>query len=200
MDVGQAAKARRSVRSFKQDEVSPQLLAEMVDLARVGPSAANRQPLEYAAVTDAATREQVFQCLKWAAYTAPRGTPGPDAHPTAYIVVLRRKDLEIGAMAAYDVGAAVQTILLAAVEAGLGGCWLKSINVPKLTEILGLPEGVEIDSVVALGYPAEEPRLVDLAPDQEGLEVIKYWRDEADQQFVPKRALSKILHQDKYGG
>ncbi len=198
MDVAQAARARRSVRSFKQDEIAHEILAELVDAARVGPSAANRQPLEYLAITDPELRKKVFDCLKWAATIAPRGTPAPGAEPTAYLVVLRRSDYEIPAMAAYDVGAAVQTMLLLAVEKGLGTCWLKSVNFPQLAQIIELPPGMEIDCVVALGYPAEHPKQVDLKPEDQGLEVIKYWRDENEQHFVPKRALETILHWQKF--
>jgi nitroreductase len=199
MDVKEAVYKRRSVRSFTQQEVPQEVLAELVDAARVGPAAANRQPLEYVAVTDPQLREEIFACLKWAAYIAPRGNPQPGHHPTAYLVVLRRKDYELEGMSLYDVGAAVQTILLMAVAKGLGACWLKSVNYPRVAKLLGVPEGVEVDSVIALGYPDEEPRLVNLEPDQEGLEVIKYWRDKQGQHYVPKRALAAVLHRERYG-
>ena len=198
MDVKQAAFKRRSVRSFRQEEVPLEVLEEMVDAARVGPAAANRQPLEYVAVTDPELRAQIFACLKWAAYIAPKGDPQPGHEPMAYLVVLRRKEYELEAMALYDVGAAVQTLLLMAVEKGLGACWLKSVNYPRVAKLLGVPQGLEVDSVVALGYPDEEPRLVELKPEDQGLEVIKYWRDQSGQHFVPKRALATVLHQQRY--
>jgi nitroreductase len=198
MDVKQAAFKRRSVRSFSPKEVPAAVLEEMVDAARVGPSAANRQPLEYVIVTDAELRSQVFPCLKWAAYIAPNGDPQPGHEPTAYIVVLRRTDYELSNMSLYDVGAAVQTLLLVGVENGLGSCWIKSVNYPKVSGILDIPKSLEVDSVIAFGYPDEEPTLVDLKPEDDGLEVIKYWRDDTGQHFTPKRALSRIAHKDRY--
>ncbi len=198
MDVKQAAFKRRSVRSFSPKEVPAAVLEEMVDAARVGPSAANRQPLEYVVVTDSELRGQVFQCLKWAAYIAPKGDPQPGHEPTAYIVVLKRADYELSNMASYDVGAAVQTLLLVGVENGLGSCWIKSVNYPKVSSILGVPKSVEVDSVIALGYPDEDPTLVNLKPEDEGLEVIKYWRDDTGQHFTPKRALTNLMHKDRY--
>jgi nitroreductase len=198
MDVKQAAFKRRSVRSFSPKEVPAAVLTEMVDAARVGPSAANRQPLEYVIVTDPELRAQVFACLKWAAYIAPKGDPQAGHEPTAYIVVLRRADYELATMSLYDVGAAVQTIMLAGVENGLGSCWLKSVNYPKVSKLLEVPKSIEVDSVIALGYPDEDPTLVNLKPEEEGLEVIKYWRDDKGQHFTPKRALTQVMHKDRY--
>lgn len=200
MPLWDLIKPRRSVRAFGQAPVSRETLAELVEAARLAPSAANLQPLEYVVVNDAELCEQVFDCLKWAAYTHPVGTPGPGQHPTAYIVVLVRAELKAPVGAAYDIGAAAMAIMLLAQEKGLSSCWLKSINIPRLAKILDVPEGLDVDTVLALGQPAEEPAQVDLKPDQDGREVIKYWRDEAGRQFVPKRALARILHHNRYGG
>lgn len=191
---------RRSVRAFGQSPISRETLAELVDAARRAPSAANLQPLEYVAVNDPALCEQVFDCLKWAAYTHPVGTPGPGQRPTAYLAVLVRGEYKAAVGAAYDIGAAVMAAMLLAVEKGLASCWLKSINAPRLGKLLEVPEALELDTVLALGQPAEDPALVDLKPDQDGREVIRYWRDEAGRQFVPKRALKSILHHNRYGG
>ena len=198
MDVKDAVYKRRSVRSFSGAGVDMELLVELVDAARVGPSAANTQPLEYVAVSDPALCEEVFGCLKWAAYIAPKGTPAEGKRPGGYVVVTIRKEYAHAVGTDYDLGAAVQTIMLLAVSRGLGTCWLKAINKPKLAKILGMPEGFEIDSVVALGPADEDPERVDLKPDQTGLEVIKYWRDESEKHFVPKRALEAVLHRQKF--
>ncbi|MEW5912769.1 MAG: nitroreductase family protein [Thermodesulfobacteriota bacterium] len=200
MDVRKAIYKRRSVRSFKQKPIDQDLLRELVDVARVGPSAANRQPLQYVVVTEPGLCQQVFDCLKWAAYTAPRGVPKPGYTPTAYIIICVKKELTLAVGAKYDLGAAAQTIILLATAEGLGTCWIKSVDVPTLTKILAVPEGVEVDSVIALGVPAEEPKQVDLQPGQGSPEDIKYWRDEDDQQFVPKRNLADILFWNKYNG
>lgn len=198
MDLIDIIHARRTVRAFKQDPIDEQTLTEMVDAARVGPSGANLQPLEYVIVTEPDLRQEVFDCLKWAAYLAPVGTPGPAERPTAYIVVLTRPEYAPPIGTSYDVGAAVQTILLLAVARGLGGAWIKSVNYPRVKKLLNVPDGLEVDCVVALGRPAETPQKVDLDPGQEGKEVIRYWRDEAGQHFVPKRALGRLLRWQRY--
>lgn len=199
MDFFKAVYQRRSVRAFSQEPVDRELLTRLVDAARVGPSAANRQPLHYIAVTDPAKCEALYECLKWAAYIAPRGDPPEGQHPTAYIVVLRDKELEMAGQSVYDVGAAIQTILLGAVAQGLGVCWLRAVNIPKAAKLLNVPEAYTLDSVLAMGQPGEEPERVDLEPEQDGLEVIKYWRDESGLHHVPKRALSTMLHWDGFG-
>ena len=199
MDFFDAVEQRFSVRSFKQDPISDQTLAELVDAARKGPSGANKQPLEYVAVNDPELCAQIFDLLKWAAYIQPKGTPAPGHTPTAYIICLVRKEYEAPAAVKYDIGAAIGTICLGAVAKGLATTWLKTVNFPKLTELLELPEGVEPDAVIALGAPDEFPKRVDLEPGQEGNDVIKYWRDDSEQHFVPKRNLKTILHMQKYG-
>jgi nitroreductase len=200
MDFFDAVEQRFSVRSFKQDPISDETLAKLVDAARKGPSGANKQPLEYVAVNDPDTNQAIFDCLKWAAYIQPKGTPAPGHTPAAYIVCLIRKDYEAAGVVKYDIGAALGTICLGATAMGLSTTWLKSVNFPKLKEILDLPDTVEPDAVIALGVPDEFPQRVDLEPEQEGGEVIKYWRDEDEKHFVPKRNLKTILHMQKYGG
>jgi nitroreductase len=87
-----------------------------------------------------------------------------------------------------DVGAAVENMILAAWEAGVGSCWLISVERPKLAVILRIPEGYRIDSVLALGYPAESPVVEDLKDS------VKYWKDEHGVLHVPKRRLGDVLH------
>lgn len=194
MKVSEAIGKRRSVRAFGQGPISRETLTELVAAARLAPSAANLQPLEYVVVSQPERCQQVFDCLKWAAYTHPVGTPGPGQRPTAYLIVLARPEYKAPVGWAYDVGAALMAAILLAMEKGLASCWLKSINLPRLAKIINLPEGLEIDSVLALGTAAEEPDLVDLPPGQSGREVIRYWRDQDGRQQVPKRALADLLH------
>ena len=199
MRVSEAIGQRRTVRAYGQQPIPREVLAELVQAARVAPSAANLQPLEYVVVAEPDRCQQVFDCLKWAAYTHPVGTPGPGQRPTAYLVVCARTQYKAPVGWAYDVGASLMAAMLLAVEKGLASCWLKSINLPRLAKIIALPEGLEIDSVLALGVAAEEPALVDLAPGQAGKDVIRYWRDQDGRQQVPKRALADLLHWEGFG-
>jgi nitroreductase len=178
---------RRTIRKFKPTPVPRELLARFVDAARLAPSAANLQPLEFVAIDDAALREAVFPCLKWAAYIAPAGDPRPGEEPSAYIVALANTAIR-EKMFEYDVGAAMENMILAALEEGVGSCWLLSIDRDKLRSVLGVPDGYRVDSVLALGYPAEDPTA------EVWSESCRYWKDDAGRLHVPKRALRSVLH------
>jgi nitroreductase len=179
--------SRRTIRRFKPIPVARPILEKIANAGRLAPSAGNLQPLEFVIVDDGELRRQVFPCLRWAGYIAPEGNPRPGQEPMAYIFPLvnlsvREKGYE------NDVGAAVENMILAAWEAGVGSCWLISVERPKLAVILRIPEGYRIDSVLALGYPAESPVVEDLKDS------VKYWKDEHGVLHVPKRRLGDVLH------
>ncbi len=182
---------RRTIRRFKPDVVSNELLERLVDAARLAPSAANLQPLEFVGVDAAGPRAEVFPCLKWAAYIAPAGDPGPGEEPAAYVITLVNTKIR-DKVFEYDVGAAMENMILAALEEGVGSCWLLSIDRDRLRAILGVPEHYRIDSVLALGYPAEEP-----AAEVMG-DSCRYWKDEGGGLHVPKRPLASVAHANKF--
>ena len=183
--------SRRTVRRFKPVPVDRSLLERLVNAGRLAPSAGNLQPLEFIAVDDAEVRQAVFPCLRWAAYINPRGNPLPGQEPMAYIVTLvnlavREKGFE------YDVGAAMENMILAAKDAGVGSCWLLSVEREKLAEILNVPQRYRIDCVLALGYPAESPMA------EEFTESIKYWQDAEGALHVPKRPLRSVFRINRF--
>ena len=182
---------RRTIRRFKPDPVPRELLRRLVDAARLAPSAANLQPLEFIAVDAVGPRDEIFPCLKWAAYIAPAGDPLPGEEPTAYVVTLANTEIR-EKMFEYDVGAAMENMILAALAEGIGSCWLLSIDRDRLRAVLGVPEHYRIDSVLALGYPAEDPA-AEVAGDS-----IRYWKDEAGRLHVPKRAASSVAHINRF--
>ena len=179
--------SRRTIRQFRRTPVGREVLEKIVNAARLAPSAANLQPLEFVAVDDDRVREGIFPCLRWAAYIAPKGDPRPGQEPAAYIVVLVNQDIR-KTMFEYDVGAAVENMILAALELEIGSCWLISIEREKIAEVLHVPGGYRVDSVLALGYPAEQP------VSEEFADSAKYWKDASGVLHVPKRRLDKVLH------
>lgn len=183
--------SRRSIRQFKQEPVSRDILQKFINASRLAPSAANRQPLEFVVVDEEKIRKEVFTCLKWAAYIAPEGNPKPGHEPVAYIVVLVNSEIREKGFE-WDVGAAIENMILAALEKGIGSCWLLSVDREKLREILNIPENYKIDSVLALGYPDENPVIEDMKDS------IKYWKDQAEQLHVPKRKLEDVIHFNKF--
>jgi nitroreductase len=178
----------RSYRRFYQEEAVPlETLRELVDLARLSASGANRQPLKYVLVNDPETTARVHPCLAWAGYL--KDWPGPEEgeRPSAYIVVLC--DTDVFQSAGVDHGIASQSILLGATEKGLGGCIIASVRKQALREALEVPDRYEILLVLALGKPKETVVIEPVGPDGS----IKYWRDGEDVHHVPKRALKEII-------
>ncbi|MCJ7679461.1 MAG: nitroreductase family protein [Candidatus Aminicenantes bacterium] len=182
---------RRSIRQFKQNLLSRELLDKLVNTGRLAPSAANKQPLEFVVVDDREVVKRIFPCLKWAAYIQPAGNPKPGREPAAYIVVLVNEEIRTSSFE-WDSGAAIENMTLAALEEGVGSCWLISIDKKQIAEILGVPSGYLIDSVLALGYPDESPAV------EEMTDSIKYWKDDEGRLHVPKRPLDSVLHHNKF--
>lgn len=179
--------SRRSIRQFKQEPIPREILERLVNAARLAPSAANLQPLEYVVVDAEEVKRQLFPCLKWASYIAPEGNPKPGHEPVAYIFTLANSQIREKGYE-YDVGAAMENMILAAREQGIGSCWLLSVEREKVQEVLKIPAQYRVDSVLALGYPDEEPVAEDMKDS------VKYWKDKKGKLHVPKRVLKDIIH------
>ena len=116
--------------------------------------------------------------------------PHPGKRPTGFVVICQDKRIDEN-LNRYqkDVGIVAQTMLLAAVEQGLGGCMIGNFQAGEVMEVLGLPEEIRPLLIVAFGKPAEEIHLVDVPEDGN----TNYYRDENDVHYVPKRTLADEL-------
>src|SRR5512133_1318533 len=111
MNLKELITTNRSRRRFYQDTpIERQTLVELVDLARLSASGANKQPLKYALACDPALNERIFPLLGWAGYL--KDWPGPveGERPAAYIVILG--DSTISKNFGCDHGIACENILL----------------------------------------------------------------------------------------
>lgn len=178
----------RSYRRFDENApIERQTLVDLVDLARLTASAANRQPLKYYLSCDPETNGKIFPLLGWAGYLKDWPGPGEGERPAAYILILNDRD--ISKVVDCDHGIAAQTILLGAVERGLGGCILATVNKDRLAAIVGLPVNLSVRLVIALGKPVEKVVLEEVGASGS----IQYWRDEDGVHHVPKRSLEDII-------
>ncbi len=178
----------RSYRRFYQDTpVSIETLRALVDLARLSASAGNQQPLKYILSCSAETNARIFPHTRWAGYLKDWGGPAEGERPAAYVVILG--DTEISKDFGCDHGIAAQSIMLGAVERGLGGCMIGALDRDGLRQTLGIPERYEILLVLALGKPGETVVIEDLGPDGD----IKYYRDAEGVHHVPKRSLDELI-------
>jgi nitroreductase len=178
----------RSYRRFYQDaKINIATLKELVDLARLSASASNLQSLKYILCCDAEKNKLIFQHLIWARYLQDWHGPEEGEKPSAYCIILN--DTTISKNFECDHGIAAQSIMLGAVEKGLGGCMLSSVNREGLKRALNLPAQYEILLALALGKPKEKVVIDNI--DTTGS--IKYWRDENQIHHVPKRSLEEII-------
>ena len=186
MEFSEVLKTRRSIRKFTQQQIPDGELAELVDFARYAPAAANIQPLKYAVVNGKNACAKIFPHTKWAKLLAERGTPAPGEEPTAYIIVM--SDIHKRMNSEADVAFAIENIVLAAWEKGIGSCILGSINREQIAQIINLPDGYEINYAVALGYPKQQSFA------EEAAQSVAYYMDDNGDVHVPKRKLDEIMY------
>ena len=178
----------RSYRRFDESVNIPHdTLVQLVELARLSASGANRQPLKFMLSSDPQKNAIIFPHLAWAGYLTDWPGPEEGERPSAYILILG--DTEISKNVGCDHGIAAQSMLLGAVELGFGGCMIASIKRQELQHALGLPDRYEILLALALGKPKETIVIETAAADGD----IKYWRDAQGVHHVPKRALDELI-------
>lgn len=140
--------SRRSIRKFKKDFPSLDLVKRILDVARYAPSAGNRQPWIFIIVTDPEVKSRLAKIHRWAypLEEAPIGVViacNKDTSPDSYLV---------------DCANAAMYVMLAAHAFGLGTVWIQSLrNIEDIQNILNLPNSYIPVSIIAMGYPAETP-------------------------------------------
>ena len=153
MNVTEAIRARRSIRKYKPDPIPQAHIRLILEAAMMAPSACNCRPWEFVVITDPDLKNQLADNHPYANHlrTCPVG-----------IVVCGRPDLQDHICPGYfpaDCGAAVENILLQALELGYGTCWCgvhpRAERVEAFTRVLNLtsvPFGL-----ITLGVPDEAP-------------------------------------------
>jgi nitroreductase len=152
MEFQELIEKRYSVRAYKPDSVGDETLAQVLEAARLAPTAANRQPFQLIVIHTAGREAELKRIY------------GRDwfVQPPLVICVcgvhaqgwVRRDD----GKSYVDVDAAIvmDHLILAAADLGLGTCWIGAFNPDAAREVLGLPEGVEPIAFTPLGYPADQ--------------------------------------------
>ncbi len=187
MNLLELVTKNRNYRRFQQSEpVSMEQLKNLVELARLSPSAGNLQPLKFILSNDISRNDAIFSCLVWESYIKDSPGPGEGRRPAAYILILG--DRTITQDFSCDHGIASQSILLGATEMGFGGYMFSDIKRDRLAKVIGIPDRYEILAVVALGVPRERV-VVTEAKDGN----VAYWRDINKVHHVPKRTLGEII-------
>lgn len=145
---------RRSIRKFKNIQVEAEKIIRLAEAALRAPSSRGVNPWEFVVVTDPKVLGELSGCK-------PHGAAFLKEAPLGIVVCAdsRKSDVWVE-----DTSIATTLILLAAVSMGLGACWVQvrgrmyDENLTaghRVAQILGLPEGVEAEAIVAVGYPDE---------------------------------------------
>ena len=182
--------ASRSYRSFDQSvSISTEQLRDMIDHTRYAPSSINLQMLKFRIVNTPEECACVLQNTRWAGKIKEEVIPPVGHAPVAYIVICHDTDvIDFHDMFLKDVGICAQTIMLAACEAGFGGCMIGSFSKEMLPTQLKLPKNLIPQLVLALGKPDETVELTTPAKDGS----VTYYRENGIH-YVQKRNLDDII-------
>lgn len=191
MEFVELVRKNRSYRGYNENRpVTREELTRLVECARLCPSSVNAQPLKYRLVWQKEEVARLQEKTNWAKALTSITLPHPGMCPTAFIVICQDTGIDTSLQRYQkDVGIVAQTMLLGAVEMGLGGCMIGNFNAGGVRQVLALPEAMAPLLVVAIGEPAETVVLTEVGPDGS----VQYYRDENDVHYVPKRSLEDIL-------
>ena len=164
MEVYEAVRTVLAVRGYQDKPVPPTVIRRIVEAAHLTASSRNLQPWHFIVVENQEILRQMGSMVKTGAYTAQAAF--------AIVVVVEKTEYAVS-----DASRAIQSMLLTAWSAGVGGNWVGFLNLPQLKPLLNIPNELDIVAVVPFGYP-----------------------DKAIGQGKKKRKpLSEIAHREKFG-
>jgi len=152
MELMQAIRTRRSIRSFQNKPIEDEKLRAVLDAGRLAPSAGNRQEWRFVAVRDPKKRAQLVEAANNQKFVG-----------EAPVILVACAETDAHLMSCgepcypIDIAIALDHITLKAVEEGLGTCWIGAFNQAAVKEILGIPESIRVVELMPLGYPADQP-------------------------------------------
>ena len=155
METWETIKGRSSIRSYKPDDVSDDTVRALIEMAAQAPSSGNVQNWEFIVVKDQKLKEQLGEISMGRM---------PLKEAPVIIVVCANQDIispkyGVRGTELYSVqntAAAIENLLLAAWDKGLGTCWVGAFSERDVSRILAIPNGIRPLAMVTLGYPAGE--------------------------------------------
>jgi len=159
MNVSEAIRTRKSVRSYLPKQVEDEKLTAVLEAARLAPSASNRQEWRFVIVRDAETRRKIAEAANNQTFIGEAPSVIVACAETDGRIMMRGQPCY-----PIDVAIALDHIALAAVEHGLGTCWIGAFDEKKVKQILGIPEKIRVVELMPIGYatdpsPVEKKRL-----------------------------------------
>jgi len=160
MEAIESLKTRRSIRAYTAKPVARKIIEEIVDCARLAPTAMNEQPWEFVVIAEKAALASIPPMLGHAEYIA----------SAAFAVLVLSRETQY---AVEDCCAATENLLIAAAAHGLGSCWVagtRQAYAPGVARAFGAPENRQLIAIVSFGYPAESPVI-----DKRTLAEVLHW-------------------------
>lgn len=168
IDLLSLIKKRASCRDYADKAVPDELIHNCVEAARLSPSACNKQPWRFIIVKNAGLREEIALKGLLPAMPMPWLRKAP-----VIIALCAEKSVFIHKLAPLvsgvnyhliDMGIAGEHFVLEAENQGLGTCWIGWFNQKRIKRILDIPRGVEVVSLISLGFPSAPPALSSRLP------------------------------------
>ncbi len=153
MEFSDLIEKRYSVRAYKPDPVEDEVLNQVLEAARLAPTAANRQPFQLIVIPTAGREAELNRIYRKDWFVQAPLVIGICGIPAQGWVRMDGKNYTD-----VDVAIAMDHLILAATDAGLGTCWVGAFDPTAAREVLNLPDGVEPIAFTPLGYPADQPR------------------------------------------
>jgi nitroreductase len=150
VDVYEAIRTRKSVRSYLDKAVEADKLTRVLEAARMAPSAGNRQEWRFVVTTDPEKRLRLAEEAAGQRFIAQAPVViAACAQPDGKIMRCGQACYPI------DVAIAIDHLTLAAAAEGLGTCWIGSFDPEVVRRILEIPEAMIVVELLPLGYPAD---------------------------------------------
>lgn len=171
MDVYEAIKTRKSVRSFKNADVHEEILERLLEAARLAPSANNSQEWRFVVVRDAETRKTlaVKACKQSFMAEAPI-ILACCAKTNNHVMTCGQLSYPI------DVAIAVDHITLCAVAEGLGTCWIGAFYEDEVKRVLSIPPDVRVVALLPVGYPSDPAPVTKLRRSRQRIVCCDTWQ------------------------
>lgn len=153
MEVHEAIEKRKSIRSYLDKPIPEGKLLKVLEAARLAPSGGNRQEWKFVVVKDVEKRKKLSKAAVGQAHVA--GAPVVIAG-----VATAPKNMMMCGVPGYpvDLAIAIDHMTLAAVDAGLGSCWIGAFSQDEARKVMGIPDNYLIVCLLTLGFPADEGR------------------------------------------
>ena len=157
MQTWEAITSRRNVRSFADRPIPAADLDRILEAGRRSPSSQNWQPWDFVLVTDRALLTELAKVWRGAGHVA---------HSAATIVAVGPAADNPFRRAQLDLGQATMAMMLAAADLGIGSCHAGIADMPRVRELLGIPDDRDWALLISLGYPADRPLTSIKNPDR----------------------------------